>query len=113
MFTALASQLAAVLKRVTGRGVLSEQDVTEALREIRRHLLEADVSFEVTHGFVERVRERAVAAVALKSVSPGQQGVKLVRDEIARMLGASDDALGREGGSSQAVPLQVAYVGPT
>src|SRR5438105_3543198 len=57
MFTALASQLAAVLKRVTGRGVLSEQDVTEALREIRRHLLEADVSFEVTHGFVERVRD--------------------------------------------------------
>src|SRR5207237_776611 len=56
MFTALASQLAAVLKRVTGRGVLSEQDVTEALREIRRHLLEADVSFEVTQGFVERVR---------------------------------------------------------
>src|SRR6266700_3112078 len=56
MFTALASQLAAVLKRVTGRGVLSEQDVSEALREIRRHLLEADVSFEVTQGFVERVR---------------------------------------------------------
>jgi len=113
MFTALASQLAAVLKRVTGRGVLSEQDVTEALREIRRHLLEADVSFEVTQGFVERVRERAVAAVALKTVSPGQQVVKLVRDEIARMLGASDDALGREGGASQAAPLQFASVGPT
>ena len=113
MFTALASQLAAVLKRVTGRGVLSEQDVTEALREIRRHLLEADVSFEVTQGFVERVRERAVAAVALKTVSPGQQVVKLVRDEIARMLGASEDALGREGGASHAAPLQFASVGPT
>jgi|SRR5438270_2087591 len=93
MFTALASQLAAVLKRVTGRGVLSEQDVTEALREIRRHLLEADVSFEVTHGFVERVRERAVAAVALKSVSPGQQVVKLVRDEIAALLGGTKRGL--------------------
>src|SRR5438105_3816237 len=113
MFTALASQLAAVLKRVTGRGVLSEQDVTEALREIRRHLLEADVSFEVTQGFVERVRERAVAAVALKAVSPGQQVVKLVHDEIARMLGASGDALGREGGASHAAPLQFASVGPT
>src|SRR5437764_1417807 len=76
MFTALTSQLAAVLKRVTGRGVLSEQDVTEALRDIRRHLLEADVSFEVTQGFVERVRERAVAAIALKTVSPGQQAEK-------------------------------------
>src|SRR5256885_6704111 len=93
MFTALASQLAAVLKRVTGRGVLSEQDVTEALLEIRRHLLEADVSFEVTQGFVERVRERAVAAVALKAVSPGQQVVKLVRDEIAALLGGTKRGL--------------------
>src|SRR2546430_519531 len=113
MFTALTSQLAAVLKRVTGRGVLSEQDVTEALRDIRRHLLEADVSFEVTQGFVERVRERAVAAIALKTVSPGQQVVKLVRDEIARMLGASDDDLTRKVGAQHAAPLQFASVGPT
>ena len=113
MFTALASQLAAVLKRVTGRGVLSEQDVSEALREIRRHLLEADVSFEVTQGFVERVRERAVAAIALKTVSPGQQVVKLVRDEIARMLGATDEDLARKGGAQHAAPLQFASVGPT
>ena len=113
MFTALASQLAAVLKRVTGRGVLSEQDVTEALREIRRHLLEADVSFEVTQGFVERVRERAVAAIALKTVSPGQQVVKLVHDEIARMLGATDEDLARKGAAQRAAPLQFASVGPT
>ena len=113
MFTALASQLAAVLKRVTGRGVLSEQDITEALREIRRHLLEADVSFEVTQGFVERVRERAVAGVALKAVSPGQQVVKLVRDEIARMLGATDEDLTRKVVAQHAAPLQFASVGPT
>jgi len=113
MFTALASQLAAVLKRVTGRGVLSEQDVSEALREIRRHLLEADVSFEVTQGFVDRVRERAVAAIALKTVSPGQQVVKLVRDEIARMLGATDEDLARKVGAQHTAPLQFASVGPT
>ena len=113
MFTALTSQLAAVLKRVTGRGVLSEQDVTEALRDIRRHLLEADVSFEVTQGFVERVRERAVAAIALKTVSPGQQVVKLVRDEIARMLGATDQDLARKAGAPHAARLQFASVGPT
>ena len=113
MFTALAAQLAAVLKRVTGRGVLSEQDVTEALRDIRRHLLEADVSFEVTQGFVERVRERAVAAIALKTVSPGQQVVKLVRDEIARMLGATDQDLARKAGAPHAARLQFASVGPT
>jgi signal recognition particle subunit SRP54 len=87
MFTALSEQLAGALRRLTGRGVLSETDVTEALREIRRHLLEADVSFEVTRGFVERVRERAVGALAVPSVSPGQHVAKLVHDEIAALLG--------------------------
>jgi len=93
MFTALSDQLAAVLQRITGRGVLTEQDVTDALREIRRHLLEADVSFEVTQGFVERVAERAVGAIKLKTVSPGQQVVKLVRDEIAGLLGGTKRGL--------------------
>ena len=101
MFTALSEQLAGVLRRLTGRGVLSEQDVTEALREIRRHLLEADVSFEVTRGFVERVRERAVGALAVKTVSPGQQVVKLVHDELATLFGG------------KAQGLDFAPVGPT
>ena len=101
MFTALSEQLAAVARRLTGRGVLSEQDVTEALREIRRHLLEADVSFEVTRGFVERVREKAVGAIAVKSVSPGQQVVKLVHDELTTLLGGT------------ARGLEFAPVGPT
>jgi len=113
MFTALSERLTAALKRLTGRGVLSEQDVTDALREIRRHLLEADVSFEVTEGFVERVRERAIGAIAMKTVSPGQQVVKLVHDEIARMLGASDEDLARTVGAQRAAPLQFASVGPT
>jgi signal recognition particle subunit SRP54 len=114
MFTALSAHLSAVLKRLTGRGVLSGEDVTEALREIRRHLLEADVSFEVTRGFVERVRERAVGAVKLGSVSPGQQVAKLVRDEIARMLGATDEDLAAGVvGARHALPLQFASVGPT
>src|SRR5256714_193765 len=93
MFTALSEQLTGVLSRLRGRGVLSEQDVTEALREIRRHLLEADVSFEVTRGFVERVRERAVGAIAVKAVNPGQQVVKLVHDEIAALLGGTKRGL--------------------
>src|SRR2546428_1768661 len=113
MFTALSERLTATLKRLTGRGVLSEQDVTEALREIRRHLLEADVSLEVTTGFVERVRERAVGVIAVKSVSPGQQVAKLVHDEIARMVGASDEDLARKVGAQHAAPLQFAPVGPT
>jgi signal recognition particle subunit SRP54 len=101
MFTALSEQLTGVLSRLRGRGVLSESDVTDALREIRRHLLEADVSFEVTRGFVERVRERAVGALQVKAVSPGQQVVKLVHDEIATLLG------GTKAG------LEFASVGPT
>jgi signal recognition particle subunit SRP54 len=94
MFTALSEQLTAVLRRLTGRGVLGESDVTAALREIRRHLLEADVSFEVTRGFVERVRERAVGALALNAESPGQQVVKLVHDEITALLGGTRRDLG-------------------
>ena len=113
MFTALSDQIAAVLKRLTARGVLSDGDVTDALREIRRHLLEADVSFEVTQGFVERVRERAVGAIQVKSVSPGQQVVKLVHDEIARMLGAAVGPDGRLAAAHRPVPLQFASVGPT
>src|SRR6266481_676840 len=93
MFTALSERLTAVLKRLTGRGVLSEQDVTEALREIRRHLLEADVSFEVTRGFVERGRERAIGAIVVKAVNPGQQVVKLVHDEIGALLGGTKQGL--------------------
>jgi len=113
MFTALTEQLTTVLRRITGRGVLSEADVTEALREIRRHLLEADVSFEVTQGFVERVRERAIGAVQVATVNPGQQVVKLVRDEIARMLGATDEDLAGTAGARRAVPLEFSSVGPT
>src|SRR3989442_1615466 len=101
MFTALSEQLTGVLSRLRGRGVLSESDVTDALREIRRHMLEADVSFEVTRGFVERVRERAVGALQVKAVSPGQQVVKLVHDEIATLLGGSKAG------------LEFASVGPT
>ena len=101
MFTALSEQLSGVLQRLTGRGVLSEADVTEALREIRRHLLEADVSFEVTRDFVDRVKERAVGALKIDTVRPGQQVVKLVHDEIAGMLGG-----GRR-------DLAFASVGPT
>ena len=93
MFTALSEQLTGILSRLRGRGVLSESDLTDALRDIRRHLLEADVSFEVTRGFVERVRERAVGALQVKAVSPGQQVVKLVHDEIATLLGGTKAGL--------------------
>ena len=101
MFTALTERLSGVLQRLVGRGVLSEQDVTDGLREIRRHLLEADVSLDVARDFVDRVRDRAIGVVQLKTVSPGQQVVKLVHDELAGLLGGTRRQ------------LEFASVGPT
>jgi signal recognition particle subunit SRP54 len=93
MFTALTERLAGVMQRLVGRGVLSEQDVADALREMRRALLEADVSVDVARDFVERVRERATQTIQLKSVSPGHQVVKLVHDELVALLGGTTGEL--------------------
>jgi len=87
MFDELASKLTAALQRLSGRGVLSEEAVREGLREIRRILLEADVSFDLTREFLERVQEKAVGQQIIKSVRPGQQLVKIVYDELVAMLG--------------------------
>lgn len=87
MFDELSSKLTDTLRRLAGRGVLTEDAVKEGLREIRRILLEADVSFELTRAFLERVQARAVGAEALKSVRPGQQLVKIVYDELVALLG--------------------------
>jgi signal recognition particle subunit SRP54 len=87
MFDELASKLGGALSRLTGRGVLSEDAVREGLREIRRILLEADVSFDLTRDFLERVQEKAVGQQVLKAVRPGQQLVKIVFDELVALLG--------------------------
>ena len=87
MFDELSSKLTGALQRLTGRGVLSEDAVREGLREIRRILLEADVSFDLTREFLERVQDKAVGQQILKSVRPGQQLVKIVYDELVSMLG--------------------------
>jgi signal recognition particle subunit SRP54 len=87
MFENLQDRLGSILNGLTGRGALSEADVSAALREVRRALLEADVALEVVRGFVERVREKAVGAAVLKSIKPGQMVVKIVHDELVEMLG--------------------------
>ena len=93
MFDELSGKLTAALQRLTGRGVLSEEAVREGLREIRRILLEADVSFELTREFLERVQEKAVGQQVVKSVRPGQQLVKIVYDELVAMLGEKQTPL--------------------
>jgi signal recognition particle subunit SRP54 len=87
MFEELSQKLNDTLQKLTGRGVLTEDAVREGLREIRRILLEADVSFDLTREFLERVQARAVGVTALKEVRPGQQIVKIVYDELVVLLG--------------------------
>jgi signal recognition particle subunit SRP54 len=87
MFDELSSKLTATLRTLTGRGVRTEDAVREGLREIRRILLEADVSFDLTRDFLERVQAKAIGANALADVRPGHQLVKIVYDELVVMLG--------------------------
>jgi signal recognition particle subunit SRP54 len=101
MFEQLSEKLNATLKNLTGRGVLTEDAVKEGLREVRRVLLEADVSFDLTREFLERVQERAVGVAAIKNVNPGHQVVKIVYDELVALLGEKQ------------APLTFASVPPT
>ena len=88
MFDNLSERLGGILDRLTGRGSLSEADVDAAMREVRRALLEADVSLDVVRSFIDRVREQAIGATVIKSVTPGQMVVKIVHDELVGTLGA-------------------------
>src|SRR5439155_21245005 len=89
MPTALSDKLSTLLRNLAGRGVLTEENVTDGVREIRRVLLEADVSYELSRTFTERIREKAVGLSTLKAVSPGQQLVKIVHDELVTLLGGA------------------------
>ena len=93
MFDELATRLDGALKKLRQRGVLTEPMIREGLREVRRVLLEADVNFQVTRDFLGRVQERALGEAVLKAVSPGQQIVKIVHDELARLFGDGPSAL--------------------
>ena len=89
MFEALSGKLSGVFDRLRGRGALTEIDVTEALREVRLALLDADVALPVVRDFIAKVRERAVGQEVLASVSPGQQVVKIVNDVMIEELGGA------------------------
>jgi len=93
MFDELSEKLEATFARLRGRGVLNEADIKEALREVRRVLLEADVNFQLTREFLERVEKKAVGVAQLRTVSPAQQLVKIVYDELTVMLGERRETL--------------------
>lgn len=90
MFDTLSDRLTGVFDRLRGRGALNEQDVREAMREVRVALLEADVALPVARSFIDKVTEKAVGQQVLKSVTPGQQVVKIVNDELVAMLGGDE-----------------------
>jgi signal recognition particle subunit SRP54 len=93
MFDELSEKLEATFARLRGRGVLTEADIKEGLREVRRVLLEADVNFQLTREFLERVEKKAVGVAQIRTVSPGQQLVKVVYDELTTMLGERREGL--------------------
>ena len=93
MFESLSDRLGEVFEGLTRRGALSEKDVTEALREVRRALLEADVALDVVRSFTDRVRNKAIGQDVLKSVTPGQMVIKVVHDELVDMLGSDAEPI--------------------
>ncbi|MEO0328013.1 MAG: signal recognition particle protein [Pseudomonadota bacterium] len=93
MFESLSDRLSGIFDGLTRRGALSEKDVSAALREIRRALIEADVALDVVRDFTDKIREKAIGAEVVKSVTPGQMVVKIVHDELVEMLGSDAEPI--------------------
>ncbi|WP_315836686.1 signal recognition particle protein [Bradyrhizobium prioriisuperbiae] len=93
MFDNLSEKLGGILDRLTRRGALTEADVDAAMREVRRALLEADVALDVVREFTDRVREQAIGATVVKSVTPGQMVVKIVHDQLIQTLGSDSQVI--------------------
>ena len=105
MFESLTERLGQAMRNLRGVGKLSEENMAEALKEVRTALLSADVHFKVVREFIERVQVACVGQEVLKSVTPGQQIVKIIHDELVKLLGEGETAL------SNKRPLKVMLVG--
>lgn len=110
MFEQLSERLESAFRSLTGRGRLTEANIDDALREVRRALLEADVHFRVARRFVDDVKARAVGREVVRSLTPGQQVVKIVHDELVRLLGGRSEPL-RVAGSPPASVMVVGLQG--
>src|ERR1700754_249223 len=93
MFDSLQSRLSGVFDRLRGRGSLSEADVDAALGEVRTALIDADVALPVVKDFIEKVRPRAIGENVIRSVTPGQQVIKIVHDVLVETLGEENEQL--------------------
>src|SRR5690625_2196313 len=92
-FEGLSDRLQETMKKITGKGKVSEQDVNTMSREIRLALLEADVNFKVVKDFIKKIKERAVGADVMESLTPGQQVIKIVQEELTEFMGGSQSKI--------------------
>jgi len=93
MFESLTEKLESIFKKLKGRGLLKEEDIELALKEIRLALLEADVNFKVVKDFTQKIREKAIGREILESLTPGQQVIKIVHDELCELLGQTNSKI--------------------
>src|SRR5258708_18204633 len=100
MFSSLSEKLQSAFKNLRGLGKISEDNVSEALREVRLALLEADVNFKVARDFIERVKAKSVGQEVIQSIQPGQQIIKIIHDELVDLLGAANAGLELSGNPS-------------
>ena len=107
MFENLSDKLALVFKKLKGHGKLSENNIEEGLKEVRMALLEADVHYRVVKKFIAQVKERALGQEVMSSLTPGQQVIKIVNDELTQLMGSSHEALNLSGSK----PVSILLVG--
>jgi signal recognition particle subunit SRP54 len=93
MFDAISSKLEGIIRKITGAGIINEKNIEAALKEIRMSLLEADVNYKVVKEFIEKIRLKALGTEVIKSLSPAQQFIKIVHDELVVFLGGNDAPL--------------------
>lgn len=107
MFENLSDKLALVFKKLKGHGKLSENNIEEGLKEVRMALLEADVHYRVVKKFIAEIKERALGQEVMSSLTPGQQVIKIVNDELTRLMGSNHEALNLSGSK----PVSIMLVG--
>jgi signal recognition particle subunit SRP54 len=113
MFDSLSNKLQNAFRNLRGLGKISESNVTDALRDVRMALLEADVNFKVARDFIERVKTKSIGAEVVQSVQPGQQIVKIIHDELVELLGATNAGLAFSGNPSSIMMVGLHGAGKT
>ena len=104
-FEGLSEKLQAFTRKLSGKARISESDLNEMLREVKLALLEADVNFKVVKEFINNIHDKALGQDVLKSLTPGQQVVKIVKDELIELLGGTDSKIAFTPNPPPAVPM--------